>query len=280
MKGHANGAMDYVWVHSTGYMILYESLGGRFPSSPPYWGPNYQIWAATERVGHEIDRRDLHLADWDGDGLCDIIYVNPDGGAVDVWINQYKTTGDMTSWKHMAGFGIGCAEKRGVGIYDLAVRFADIDGDGRADYLCIEKNTRTTGFLNHASGMEYVGQIKFSIEKDRANIRWADVNGDGLPDLIWIDKFIGDGSVWYNKGRIPASGSAFTWDPQGPLYQGAAQGSCIHYPDLDGDGRADMHVTDSLANSAVTWFNVCPGGGNTDNGDDPDTFTNPAVVPP
>lgn len=41
MLGHANGAMDYVWIHSTSYMILYKSFGGAFPPQSPYWGPYY-----------------------------------------------------------------------------------------------------------------------------------------------------------------------------------------------------------------------------------------------
>lgn len=278
MLGHSNGAMDYVWMHSTGYMILYESFGGIFPASPPYWGPNYQIWSATEQLGHEVDRRDLHLADWDGDGLCDVIYVNPDTNRMEVWLNQYKKSGNIQTWTHLTGAGPGdadvqCPEHRGVGIFDLAVRFADIDGNGRADYLCIEKDGRTWGYLNNDGGTTYISQFKYSEQKDRANLRWVDVNGDGRDDMIWVDKFVGDASVWYNMGPIPASGSAFTWNAAGPAYQGALQGSCLNWPDLNGDGRADMSAVDSLANTAQTWFNVCPGGGITTNGDDSDTLT-------
>jgi hypothetical protein len=267
-------------------MILYESLGGRFPSSPPYWGKNYRIWTASDEYGSEIDRRDLHLADWNGDGLCDIIYVNPDTGEMDVWLNKYKNGGDITKWTHVTdagprGSNKPCPEKRGVGIYDLAVRFADLDGNGRADYLCIEKNGRTWGYLNNNDGsLTYSSQFKFSEDKDRANLRWVDVNGDGLDDLLWVDKFIGDATVWYNKGHVPTAGSAIKWELGGPAYQGPGQGNCLHWPDLDGDGRADMHFVDSLTNQAQTWFNLCPGESSSDNGDDPDTFTSyPLPVP-
>lgn len=79
----------------------------------------------------------------------------------------------------------------------MAVRFADLTGNGRADYLCLEKDGRVTGFVHkNDGGWEDVGQIKFADGKDRANLRWADVNGDGRDDMIWVDKFNGDGSVW------------------------------------------------------------------------------------
>ena len=61
MKGHANGAQDYVWIHSTGYMRIYESRGGSFPSNPPYWGDNYIIFDPVASMGRQLNRRDLHL---------------------------------------------------------------------------------------------------------------------------------------------------------------------------------------------------------------------------
>jgi hypothetical protein len=285
MMDRSKPAMDYVWAHSTGYMRIYESRGGTFPSSPPYWGENYVFWAATDHVGHEVDRRDLHLADWDGDGLCDIIYVNPDTGYMGgLWLNKFKTTGDLRSssnWVRASNPGprgndAPCREHRGVGIYDLAVRFADIDGNGRSDYLCIEKDGRTWGYLNNNDGsLTYISQFKKTENKDRANIRFVDVNGDGRDDFVWVDKFNGDASVWYNRGPTPASGSAYTWEGKGAVYQGALQGSCEHFPDLDGNGRADLHVVDSIDNTAVTWFNVCPGESVSTIGDDSDTLTSP-----
>ena len=43
--------------------------------------------------------------------------------------------------------------------------------------MCLEKDGRTTGWLNKATGLQWMDQIKFSVGKDRANHRWADVNG-------------------------------------------------------------------------------------------------------
>jgi hypothetical protein len=78
----------------------------------------------------------------------------------------------------------------------VAVQFADINGNGRGDYLCIGKDGRTTGFIQDADGTwESIPQIKASDGKDRANLRWADVNGDGKDDMIWVDFLSGDGHV-------------------------------------------------------------------------------------
>lgn len=72
-------------------------------------------------------------------------------------------------------------------------------------------------------------------------------------------------------GPIAAAGtgSSFTWVNQGFLYNAPAQGTCLQFPDLDGNGRADMVYIEALENTATTWFNNCPDG----SGDDSDTLT-------
>lgn len=86
----------------------------------------------------------------------------------------------------------------------MAVGFADITGNKRADYLCIAKDGKVVGAVQDDEGsFEQVEQIKFAESADRANLRWADVNGDGKADMIWVDKFNGDGRVWYFQHLTP-----------------------------------------------------------------------------
>ncbi|KAF4983927.1 hypothetical protein FDECE_17192 [Fusarium decemcellulare] len=262
MVGHKNGIEDYVWTHSTGYMTLFTNRGKKtIEDSDPggFWDPAPGvIW----RPPRNMHRRDLHLADWDDDGDCDIIYVDPNNGKVEVFINEYPER-KKWEWTHLSNPApiLKCNQKKGLGIHDLAVRFADLTGNGRADYLCLEKDGRVTGFVHkNDGGWEDVGQIKFAEGKDRANLRWADVNGDGRDDMIWVDKFNGDGSVWYNGDRSEpskTSGSSFFWRKiDKPVYQGSQAGTCMYFPDLDGNGRADMHgITGTWTNWAYSWLN-------------------------
>lgn len=140
----------------------------------------------------------------------------------------------------------------------------------------MEKDGRTKAFLHNTDGsFTWQPQVKQSDGYDRANLRYADVDGDGLADLLWTDKFKGDAMVWKNMGPIPAAGtgSSFTWVNQGFLYDAPAQGTCLQFPDLDGNGRADMVFIDPVENTAVTWFNTCPDS----SGDDTDTFTSASL---
>lgn len=211
MLGHEDGSEDYVWTWSTGKMILHPNAGkDRISEGESYWGPEETMFDPQNAIGKNLDRRDLHLMDWDGDGDCDIVWTDPeDNNRPSVWLNEYKTTGSWSSpdtWKYYANSdssasGVSCAEKRGFNLHDHAVQFADIDGDGRDDYLCIKPNGYISGFLHKAeNSWEDIGQIKFAEDKDRANLRFADVTGDGFDDMLWVDKFNGDSFVWYNRG--------------------------------------------------------------------------------
>jgi hypothetical protein len=162
----------------------------------------------------------------------------------------------------------------------VPVRFADVTGNGRADYLCIEKDGRTWGWTQRSDGgWDHVDQFKSAKGHDRANLRWGDVNGDGKADTIWTDKFSGDAYVYYNLGRRDIGGSRYEWSQKpegGPwfAYTGNAAGTCVFYPDLDGNRRVDQHnILGTWTNEAKTWYNVCPGG--TDNTGDDGAITDP-----
>ncbi|KAK8026760.1 hypothetical protein PG991_003816 [Apiospora marii] len=268
MLGHSDGRMDYVWTLSGGRMTLYPNLGKKSISGDEsFWGESSIIFEPGS--AYDLNRKTLHLADWDGDGRDDIIFV--DGNSLNtvthVWLNRWQDS--SWDWEHLdnPSSALRCENGDGPGIHDISVRFADLDGNGYDDYLCIDKDGRTTAFLHGPEGWVDYGQVKVTEGADRANIRWEDVNGDGRADMIWIDKFDGHGTVWYNNGEFPGgvdpgSGSTFHWLPQGTLFDGHTAGTCVYYPDLDGDGRADYHsILGTWTNQAETWFNRCGGGG-------------------
>jgi hypothetical protein len=104
----------------------------------------------------------------------------------------------------------------------------------------------------------FIDQFKKAQGIDRANIRFGNVNGKGGQDLIWIDKFSGDATVFINNGRLDTGGSRYWFLDSGKQYAGSWAGTCQYFPDLDGDGRADLHSNmDSITNKAETFFNRC-----------------------
>lgn len=163
----------------------------------------------------------------------------------------------------------------------MAVRFAHLTYAARVDFLCLAPDGKVTGAIQRSDGtFADVGQIKVAEGHDRAMLRFADVNGDGRDDLLWIEKFSGDTFVWYNEGmdNDKPLGSAFYWRKQEEkAFAGLAAGTCLFYPDLTGDLRADEHyVLESFNNVAETSFS--PSCGLTDlGGDDSDPVVDPKL---
>ena len=63
----------------------------------------------------------------------------------------------------------------------MGLTFWFLSGDHRPDYLCMQKDGRTLGFLNKGiDNWVDVGQVKKTEGWDRANIVFADANGKSL----------------------------------------------------------------------------------------------------
>lgn len=73
----------------------------------------------------------MRFADIDGDGRDDYIWLNEIGAAI-IYINQVGI--NPANWVAMNG---GEAIATGVGASRNEVHFADIDGNGRADYIWV-----------------------------------------------------------------------------------------------------------------------------------------------
>ncbi|KAI1129345.1 carbohydrate esterase family 3 protein [Nemania abortiva] len=262
MTGTGND--DYVWIDPDGAVVIFPNVNTP-PDTSKY--PNWGVAQVALRTG--LDRKALHLGDWNNDGKADIIGVDKKTGAITIWLTSYSN--GVFSFNRMTSDISYCSEGWGVGLFDIGAHFADITGSGCVDYLCMKPDGHTTAWLNDCKqglfNLRNVGQVKFTERLDRANHRFADVNGDGLADFLWVDKFTGDASVWINDGEKPEDqrpallGSKFKWIKSGPLYAGSSRGPNLHYPNLGGIGRADQVEVDP--NTAQGWisFNTCPAGG-------------------
>lgn len=272
MSGKGND--DYIWISPDGKIVPFVNK-----NTPPDTTQYKNGWAAKGVVLETgMDRKALHIGDWDGDGKADIIGVDKKTGALTVWFTGYTGPGGTFSFRKQTLGGTWCTQGWGVGLFDIGARFADVSGNGCVDYLCMEPDGRTTGWINNCPrdgnnfNLENVGQIKKSEGLDRANHRWADVNGDGKADFLWTDKFNGDAKYWSNTGRVPESdrpnqgGSIFHFDPKGKSYLGSSRGANIHYPNLGGLGRADQVSIQPATGYGWVWYNTCAGGGGGDDG--------------
>jgi hypothetical protein len=127
----------------------------------------------------------IHFADINGDGKADYLAVNDKTGAVNCLINSGPGASGWT-WTSIGQIATG------LGWAGKGVRFADIDGDGRADYLYVDGGGALTAFKNNGIGDNFQGFTPFNdaqpiatgiggIQKD---ISLADIDGDGLADYL------------------------------------------------------------------------------------------------
>jgi len=179
------GHDDYLHVKSNGEIFLHENT-----KSPPNWNTHKEVLLKTKR-----NRKTLHFGDWDGDGLCDIIAVNRKTGKVDLWRNTYKQGDKVPTFEYKAKVvnNAVCKQGYGPGPQDFGVRFADMDGDKRVDYLCLEPSGKTSVYLNKDKGLSEKPVTTIELANwGRANHRFADLNGDGKADFIYTNKFTGE----------------------------------------------------------------------------------------
>ncbi len=191
-------------------------------------------WATGER---ELDAGDesgttgkVRWADFDGDGRADYLTIASDG-AVSVYLNR---GGDgHGGWSPLGQVASGLTTDAG------RVRFADFDGDGRADYIVLGTDGTVTVYLNRGGdghgGWLSVGQVATGQTTNAAQVKFADFDGDGKADYILLNS-AGAASVWLNRGGDGHGG----WSSLGQVTTGqTTDASQVRFADLDGDGRAD-----------------------------------------
>ena len=192
--------------------VLADNAGGFLP-------PVIQAMSAgpTERLSR------ITAADWSGDGLADLIFINRSG------LSAYSLQGNGAGlWSNPVSLL--------PGINVNGVLLADVNADGRPDFLGIgsELNVRLAngagGFLSHQP---------FNAGSGGGGI-WlstGDVDGDGDQDVV-ATGYGAVPTIFYNAGAGTFPTNA-TFNPRlfaVGVFARAALG------DLSGDGRADLIV--------------------------------------
>ncbi len=179
---NGDGKADYVWLDPTSGETICWINNLPKPWSPA--GTNNSIIASGAGKSESV-----FIADMNGDGMEDYMVVDPNNGAVNIWWNYGPDNDWVNGWKFVPGGQIAS----GVPHANWAtLRFPDINGDGRADYVYIGQNGALGAWLNTGSpgGQDVLflaqGGIAAGASSNISNIVFADMDGDGRDDyLIW-----------------------------------------------------------------------------------------------
>ena len=223
MVGPAVGALVVLLglVHSAGALELRQAPGSPYAMS----------------VG---EPQAVALGDFNGDGLPDL--------AVGSWAHSPSNTVGASSVSVLVGQRAGgllsAPGPIALGEGPVSVTAADFNGDGKSD-LAAANDGKLSVFLSDAAG-HFSAAPGSPIDAPRAfRIVAGDLNGDAKADLVALNSddtlsvWLGDG----NGSFAAASGS--------PIALGGGSPASVAIGDFNGDGRADLAVTDS-ARGTVT----------------------------
>ncbi|KAL5341746.1 hypothetical protein BJX70DRAFT_395479 [Aspergillus crustosus] len=198
------------------------------------------------------------LSDLNGDGRDDYIYVDPVSGDISAWINQLKSETGVWQWQSLGRIA------GGVGTTNNTLQMADIDGDGRADFLLVNPKTGgTTGWLN--TGADVVPDYyKLGIIATGGSAvpgttaYFGDFTGEGRADYMIVGE---GGKVKALTNRLQPASLIPRWLGVFVLAEGpdGAEQEEVRLVDMTGDGKVDYLLVDKKG-KVTLWENQGTGG--------------------
>ncbi|MBB4945248.1 V8-like Glu-specific endopeptidase [Kitasatospora gansuensis] len=196
-------------------------------------GVGSRISAAANEAGGSGRVR---WADFDGDRKPDYIVV-ADNGEVFVYLNRGGDPAGANGWQGIGRVATGVTNDRS------RVRFADFDGDLKADYIVVNPDGKVDVYLNRGGDVGNGWQkitVATGVTTNQNQVRFTDFDGDGRTDYMVIADS-GEINVWLNRGGDPAGGAG--WQGIGRVATGLTNDrSRVRFADLDGDGKADYYL--------------------------------------
>ncbi|MEE1740422.1 FG-GAP-like repeat-containing protein [Streptomyces sp. BE147] len=248
----ADGDADYLLVHDDGSVEAWLN-DDVLVNGKSAWTKLGVIAAGTGNPGSKV-----RLADLDGDADADYLVVHEDG-RTEAWLNDDVAGKLGKGWTPIGKIAAG------TGPGGPAVRFADFDADGDADYFVVGSAGTATVWENldvatrpdKENGFKKVGvygrHMLDAAAKARV-VRFADLDGDGDDDYLLVGPR-GEVEAWRNDDVGTKGTNA--WIKVGKVAEGVSPGEHerVVFADYDGDRRDDYLVVDDTNGRVRGWHN-------------------------
>jgi fibronectin type 3 domain-containing protein len=197
------------------------------------------------------------IGDVDGDSKPDLVVTNSSSSTVSVFRNT-SIYGSITasSVASKVDFTTG-ANPEGLAI-------GDADGDGKPDLIVansvsntvsVFRNTSASGFISTNS---FAAKVDFTAGAAPVSVAIGDVDGDGKPDFVIVNTNSNTVSVFRNtSGSGSISTSSFAAKVE---FTTGATPRSIAIGDVDGDGKPDLVVANTIGNSVSVFRNTSISG--------------------
>lgn len=204
-------------------------------------------WALQEKIPlpreFASEKPTVDFADINGDKLDDYLAITREKGKATVRVRaMQKSSGDsieLAQYVQKFEFPLDSGKED--------IDFADLDGDGRDEYLAVNRETwaaKAWKFTNDTDDSNPYLQIdtrNFNGKEEGTKIVFADIDGDGRDDQLAIDKKSGAVQAWLNLDANH-DGSP-DWEPHKNIIEiDLREDGTPTFHNVDCDKRADYLV--------------------------------------